>query len=102
MGHSYLNSQLLTVPVYLTGAVTIIIMARLADKWKMRSPFIVVSFFLQIIGRSFDAWCSIESTHTLLRIHCFGFGRGYGRSIRGLLHRRYRLVQFALTERDRG
>ena len=51
MGHSYLNSQLLTVPVYLTGAVTIIIMARLADKMKLRSPFIVVSFFLQIIGQ---------------------------------------------------
>lgn len=51
MGYNYLNAQLLTVPVYLTGAVTIIVMARFADRWRIRSPFIVLSFFLQIIGQ---------------------------------------------------
>lgn len=50
MGYSNVNAQLLTVPVYVVGAISILTMAKFGDKFKMRSPFIIGSFTLQLIG----------------------------------------------------
>jgi MFS family permease len=50
MGYSNVNAQLLTVPVYFVGAISFIIIARLSDRYQMRSPFIVGCFISHIVG----------------------------------------------------
>ena len=50
MGYSNVNAQLLTVPVYFVGATAFIIIARLSDKYRMRSPFIMGCFVSHIAG----------------------------------------------------
>lgn len=57
MGYSNVNAQLLTVPVYILGAASFLIVAKLSDRYKIRSPFIVLGFFLQIIGYIILATC---------------------------------------------
>lgn len=40
----------MTVPVYIFGAVCFVLQAHFSDKWQLRSPFIIGSFFFQLIG----------------------------------------------------
>ena len=50
LGYSNVNAQLLTVPVYFVGAVSFILIARLSDHQKVRSPYIALSFCFMILG----------------------------------------------------
>lgn len=50
LGYSSANAQLLTVPVYLLGAISTIIVSRIADKRQSRWPFIVGPYAVAAIG----------------------------------------------------
>lgn len=45
-----MNAQLLTVPVYIFGAIVFLIMAYFSDKYRIRSPFIIFGFSMILIG----------------------------------------------------
>lgn len=49
-GFSAINSQLLTVPVYILGAISFMIQARWADKRKSRGPFILANMAVCLVG----------------------------------------------------
>ena len=61
MGYSNVNAQLLTVPVYFVGAAAFLVIARLSDKYKMRSPFIMGCFISHIVGETKCNVCAIMS-----------------------------------------
>ncbi len=44
------NAQLLTVPVYIFGAIVFLVMAYFSDKYRTRSPFIIFGFSMILIG----------------------------------------------------
>lgn len=50
MGYNSLQAQYLTIPVHLTGGLFFIAAALLSDKLRLRSPFIVFTNFLGILG----------------------------------------------------
>ena len=50
LGYTNTTAQLLTVPVYVAAAITTILVAWFADRKKIRSPFIIVALFVQLIG----------------------------------------------------
>ncbi|KAI9634393.1 major facilitator superfamily domain-containing protein [Dioszegia hungarica] len=50
MGFSNVNAQLLTVPVYVWGASVFMFVAWFSDKYRMRSPFIVLGLSLNLLG----------------------------------------------------
>jgi len=50
MGFTSYEAQLLTVPVYFVGMVSFLLQARLSDYYFVRGPFIIVNFFIQIVG----------------------------------------------------
>lgn len=51
MGFSNVNAQLLTVPVYVWGASVFMFVAWFSDKYRMRSPFIVLGLSLNLLGK---------------------------------------------------
>lgn len=50
MGHSNVNAQLLTVPVYILAATSFLGAAHLSDKYKLRFPFLAFAFSCLIVG----------------------------------------------------
>lgn len=50
LGYDRASSQLLTVPPYVVASILTIAVAYWADKKQIRSPFIMVCFFFQLIG----------------------------------------------------
>lgn len=50
LGYASTTAQLLTVPIYVTAAVITVAVAWLADKKRIRSPFILGALFFQLIG----------------------------------------------------
>jgi len=53
-GYSTSISQLLTVPPYVAAAITLFVFAHYSDKLKMRSPFILASLTMCLIGFSMN------------------------------------------------
>lgn len=52
MGHSNVNAQLLTVPVYLFSAAVYIVLARLSEKYACRAPFLIFGYSIVLVGKS--------------------------------------------------
>ncbi|ODQ54419.1 major facilitator superfamily transporter [Saitoella complicata NRRL Y-17804] len=50
LGYPTTTSQLLTVPVYVAGCLGVLIFCYFSDKYRMRSPFIVLGAVLNLIG----------------------------------------------------
>ncbi len=50
MGYSTVNAQLLTVPVYVTGAISFLSLAIISDRYQIRSPFVFGCFCVFLIG----------------------------------------------------
>ncbi|BFZ59457.1 hypothetical protein YB2330_000467 [Saitoella coloradoensis] len=50
LGYPTTTSQLLTVPVYVAGCLGVLIFCYFSDRWRMRSPFIVLGAVLDLIG----------------------------------------------------
>ncbi|KAF2224852.1 major facilitator superfamily domain-containing protein [Elsinoe ampelina] len=50
LGHRTTTAQLLTVPIYITASIITIIVALLADRKRLRSPFILAGLVFQLIG----------------------------------------------------
>lgn len=50
LGYSGQHAQLLTMPLYFGGAIATIVFSRLADKKRVRWPFIVIPFTIALIG----------------------------------------------------
>ncbi|KAG2141396.1 MFS general substrate transporter [Suillus bovinus] len=53
-GYSTPVSQLLTVPPYVAGTITLLVFAHYADELKMRSPFILAGLTMCLIGFSIN------------------------------------------------
>ncbi|KAI0802820.1 retrograde regulation protein 2 [Xylaria sp. FL0064] len=50
LGYSQANAQLLTIPIYLVGVLSVLLFSRLADKRRVRWPFMVTPFCVSAIG----------------------------------------------------
>ncbi|KAI0903394.1 retrograde regulation protein 2 [Ustulina deusta] len=50
LGYSKANAQLLTIPIYLLGVLSVLLFSRLADKRRVRWPFMVIPFCISAIG----------------------------------------------------
>ena len=50
LGYTSTTAQLLTVPIYVTASIITVVVAWVADKKRIRSPFIVTGLFFQLIG----------------------------------------------------
>ncbi|KAI0966574.1 retrograde regulation protein 2 [Xylaria arbuscula] len=50
LGYSQANAQLLTIPIYLVGVISILLFSRLADKRRARWPFMAIPFCISAIG----------------------------------------------------
>ncbi|EXA35259.1 hypothetical protein FOVG_14018 [Fusarium oxysporum f. sp. pisi HDV247] len=57
LGYTAAQAQLLTIPIYFVGACSTIIFARLADRQRKRWIFIIIPFFIAMVG--FTAMLSI-------------------------------------------
>ncbi|KAM0277374.1 hypothetical protein ACHAO9_012576 [Fusarium lateritium] len=57
LGYSAAQAQLMTIPIYVVGACSTIVFARLADKRRKRWVFIIIPFGISMIG--FTAMLSI-------------------------------------------
>src|SRR6478735_9392412 len=50
LGYTAAQAQLLTIPIYFVGACSTIIFARLADRQRKRWVFIIIPFFIAMVG----------------------------------------------------
>ncbi|KAH8162179.1 hypothetical protein CIB48_g6072 [Xylaria polymorpha] len=50
LGYSAANAQLLTIPIYIVGVLSVLLFARIADKKRSRWVFVVTPFCISIIG----------------------------------------------------
>jgi MFS family permease len=50
MGYKTTTAQLMTIPVYCTAAVITIGTSYAADKLRLRSPFLIACYFLELLG----------------------------------------------------
>ncbi|KAL9097803.1 MAG: hypothetical protein Q9165_000129 [Trypethelium subeluteriae] len=50
LGYKTTAAQLLTVPIYVAAAICTILVAWVADRKRVRSPFIIAGLFLQLVG----------------------------------------------------
>lgn len=50
MGYQTTTAQLMTVPVYSTAAIITICVALAADRLRLRSPFLITAYFLELLG----------------------------------------------------
>lgn len=50
LGYKTTTAQLLTVPIYVTASIITIVVAFIADKKRIRSPFILGGLIFQLIG----------------------------------------------------
>lgn len=50
MGYKTTTAQLMTVPVYSTAAIITICTAFAADHFRLRSPFLIVCYFIELLG----------------------------------------------------
>ena len=50
LGYKTTSAQLLTVPIYVAASILTVLVAYLADKKKIRSPFIMICFVFQLVG----------------------------------------------------
>ncbi|KAF4968641.1 hypothetical protein FSARC_4016 [Fusarium sarcochroum] len=59
-GFSVALSQILTTPPYLFGAIISILTGKLADKVRLRSPFIIGFSILHIVGLALIGWGNLQ------------------------------------------
>ncbi|KAM0555898.1 hypothetical protein ACHAPJ_006300 [Fusarium lateritium] len=59
-GFSVALSQILTTPPYLFGAIISILTGKLADKVRLRSPFIIGFSMLHVIGLALIGWGNLQ------------------------------------------
>lgn len=52
LGYSSSKAQLMTVPIYITAAILAVVVAYLADRVGKRSPFIITSLCVMVVGFS--------------------------------------------------
>ena len=50
LGYTAADAQLLTVPVYFFGCIVCVVTATFSDRIRMRSPFILIPYFVGLIG----------------------------------------------------
>src|SRR5688572_17639592 len=50
LGYTSAEAQLMTIPIYVVGALSTVIFARLADKQQKRWLFIVIPFSIALVG----------------------------------------------------
>lgn len=82
MGFSNVNAQLLTVPVYVVGAVSFLSLAIISDKYQVRSPFVFGCFCVFLIGYIvLAASDSVGGRYAALFIIAFGLYGATGTNV---------------------